>query len=236
MKVTSRVEVHAVVERDGFVVAPGAVSGESLERLRDAFESGAQQEEARRRGGDRVSLSLLDPEIRAMIEGIAASLARLVLDGEPVLTRAVLFDKTPVSNWLVTWHQDTTIAVHERIDAPGFGPWSVKEGVPHVRPPASVLESMVTLRIHLDDCPIENGPLKVIPESHRRGILGDDDVAELVASTQQTECPCDAGDVLLMRPLVVHSSSKSARPARRRVLHVECAGAPLPVGLRWCRY
>jgi hypothetical protein len=53
--------------------------------------------------------------------------------------RAILFDKTPTANWSLGWHQDRTIAVAERIDVDGFGPWSVKSGLVHVAPPFELL-------------------------------------------------------------------------------------------------
>ena len=39
-----------------------------------------------------------------------------------------------------------------RVESPGYGPWTVKAGIAHVRPPIGVLEGMLTLRVHLDDC------------------------------------------------------------------------------------
>ncbi len=72
---------------------------------------------------------------------------------EPVLgptafaVRGILFDKVASANWLVAWHQDLTIEVNERVDTPGFGPWSVKAGVPHVQPPISILQQMGAVRI-----------------------------------------------------------------------------------------
>lgn len=135
--------------------------------------------------------------------------------------RSILFDKTAAENWAVPWHQDLTIAVAKRVEVPGFGPWSIKDGLPHVQPPVDLLERMVTLRLHLDDTPAENGALRIIPGSHRHGRLG----AEAIQSARGREvvCACGAGDILLMRPLVLHASSRSAAPMRRRVIHVEFA-------------
>jgi ectoine hydroxylase-related dioxygenase (phytanoyl-CoA dioxygenase family) len=67
------------------------------------------------------------------------------------------------------WHQDVTIAVKARVEVDGFGPWSTKQGVQHVQPPDYVLQKMLSVRIHLDDCPSTNGALQVIPRSHRSG-------------------------------------------------------------------
>lgn len=94
--------------------------------------------------------------------------------------RAILFDKTPGANWSLGWHQDRTIAVRERQDVPGYGPWSRKAGVQHVEPPFAVIEAMVTLRIHLDDVPADNAPLLVVPGSHRLGRLAEPDIARVV--------------------------------------------------------
>jgi hypothetical protein len=65
-------------------------------------------------------------------------------DAYPV--RALLFDKTAANNWSLGWHQDRTIIVRERIETPGYGPWSIKSGLQHVAPPFHVLAGMTTLR------------------------------------------------------------------------------------------
>jgi hypothetical protein len=65
--------------------------------------------------------------------------------------RAILFDKSPASNWGLGWHQDRVVAVAGRVEADGFGPWTRKQGALHVTPPFEVLARMVTLRLHIDD-------------------------------------------------------------------------------------
>jgi ectoine hydroxylase-related dioxygenase (phytanoyl-CoA dioxygenase family) len=144
----------------------------------------------------------------------------------------LLFDKTPAANWSIGWHQDTAIAVREKVEAPGFFGWSVKAGVPHVHPPTQILESMITLRVHVDDCGEGNGPLRVIPGSHRHGRLSDEAIAKR-ATGPEVICPLQAGGVLLMRPLILHASSPATTPQHRRVLHLEFAADPLPHGLEW---
>jgi hypothetical protein len=32
-------------------------------------------------------------------------------------------------DWALGWHQDRTIAVMERVEADGLGPWTVKSGL-----------------------------------------------------------------------------------------------------------
>lgn len=147
--------------------------------------------------------------------------------------RAIYFDKSPDANWLVAWHQDLTIAVRERVEAAGFGPWSMKGGVPHVQPPMEMLERMITVRLHLDDADAGNGALRVLPGSHRFGRLSTEKIQELRATEPEALCVANAGDVLLMRPLILHASGRSNSPKHRRILHIEYAGFDLPPGLQW---
>lgn len=190
-----------------------------------------QAVDARARAGIRNPLPLSPQfaEIEQQVRLLAASLA----GSEVFPVRSILFDKTPETNWDIVWHQDVTIAVKERKDVDGFGPWSVKQGVPHVQPPASVLEKMVTLRLHLDDCPAENGPLLVVPGSHKRGLIDVRTLDTVECDRNAVACVVNAGDVVAMRPLILHASRKSLVPTHRRVLHIEYACEPLPDGLEW---
>jgi ectoine hydroxylase-related dioxygenase (phytanoyl-CoA dioxygenase family) len=165
--------------------------------------------------------------------GPLRELARAALGPGAFATRAILFDKTPEANWPVPWHQDLSVAVRGRADVPGWGPWSDKAGVPHVQPPAAVLERMATTRLHLDDCGPENGPLLVLPGTHRRGRLSARNTEDQLARQPPAACLASAGDVLLLRPLLLHASGKATRPGHRRVLHVEWATENLPPGLEW---
>jgi ectoine hydroxylase-related dioxygenase (phytanoyl-CoA dioxygenase family) len=147
--------------------------------------------------------------------------------------RAIFFDKTEENNWSVPWHQDLAIAVAERNETTGFGGWSLKDGVIHVHPPKEVLESMVTLRLHLDDCTAQNGALRVLPGSHRCGKLTASEISEWAETHEPVVCKVPKGDALLMRPLLLHSSLRAENPTHRRVLHVEFATYALPNGLKW---
>jgi hypothetical protein len=149
------------------------------------------------------------------------------------LVRSILFDKTAAENWPVAWHQDLTIAVSEQRPIAAYGPWSTKDGIPHVQPPISLLQNMVTLRFHLDDTPASNGALHVIPGSHRHGRISAEDIGRQT-SAAEVVCECHAGDVLLMSPLLLHSSRRSLAPNRRRILHFEYArDKDLDPLLRW---
>jgi Phytanoyl-CoA dioxygenase (PhyH) len=147
--------------------------------------------------------------------------------------RAIFFDKNPEANWLVPWHQDLAIAVTEQIETPGFTAWSLKDGVLHVHPQREILERMVTVRLHLDECSASNGPLKVIPGSHRHGKLGAADISKWTAENKAVVCELAKGDALLLRPLLLHLSSPAVNPNHRRVLHIEYSPQELPNGLKW---
>ncbi len=165
------------------------------------------------------------PRIRQIVEAVLGS------DAIPV--RGILFDKTPGANWKVPMHQDLTIAVRERIEVPGFGPWTVKSGVLHVQPPVTVLEQMLSVRLHLDDCGASNGPLRVVRGTHTAGRLKTPAIDSLRQEGRITACVAREGDALVMRPLLLHSSAPSRRPGHRRVIHLDFAARPLPHGLAW---
>lgn len=155
-------------------------------------------------------------------------LSELLPRGERVVkplraVRSILFNKTAEENWPVAWHQDLTIAVDRKVEVDGYGPWSEKSGVVHVQPPSEVLESIVTLRLHLDDTPEENGALWCVPKSHSTGRLPHAQVSEVVKQSEPQCYSCLAGDVLLMKPLTLHASKRAVNPAQRRVIHVEFA-------------
>ena len=161
------------------------------------------------------------------------SLARLFLGQSARPVKLTFFDKTPQANWRVPMHQDLTIAVKERREVPGFGPWSIKDGRPHVQPPPKVLASLVAIRLHLDDTPSSGGALRVIPASHRHGRLTSLRIGWLRDNTPTEICPVRAGGAMVMSPLLVHASSPAESPSHRRVLHFEFASCELPGGLEW---
>lgn len=152
-------------------------------------------------------------------------------DCRPV--RAILFDKTPQTNWALGWHQDRTIAVKQRMAVDGFVTWSVKGGMLHVEPPFDVLSDMLTLRVHLDPVPAGNAPLLIAPGSHRLGRVAAEDVADVVQRCGTVACLAEAGDVWLYATPILHASEAAATPLHRRVLQVDFAVGELPDGLQW---
>jgi ectoine hydroxylase-related dioxygenase (phytanoyl-CoA dioxygenase family) len=213
------------IERDGFAIAEDVIDGDIIAELRGAIPTGRHGVRHLLRDAPAALRLAESAAIRVLVEAVIGERARVV--------RGLFFDKTPGANWKVGWHQDLTITVEGKHEEPGFGPWSVREGVAHVRPPQAVLESILALRIHLDDCGPENGPLRVIPGSHRDGLLDVDATSSSRARTSETICPVRAGGVMLMRPLLLHASSPAERPGHRRVIHLEYSAMELPGRLRW---
>ena len=147
--------------------------------------------------------------------------------------RAVLFNKSPETNWSLAWHQDRTICVRERRDVLGFGPWTVKSNMVHVAPPFDILTRMVTLRAHLDDVPATNAPLLIAPGSHTVGRVPVNQVDELAKRCGTMSCLAEAGDIWLNATPILHASESASMPRSRRVLQVDYAAEELPGGLEW---
>lgn len=159
--------------------------------------------------------------------------AKEILGSFPKIVRVIYFDKTPEKNWFVTWHQDKTISVSEKKEIAGWGPWTIKDGVHCVQPDLSVLNSMVTFRVHLDDADENNGNIRAILGSHMLGILSSSDILKINENESSISFKVKSGDVIMMRPHLLHSSSKAIVPSHRRIVHVEYSNYELPKGLKW---
>jgi ectoine hydroxylase-related dioxygenase (phytanoyl-CoA dioxygenase family) len=163
--------------------------------------------------------------VRKLVEPIVGEKAQVM--------RAIFFDKTPEANWKVPFHQDLTIAVREQRDVDGFTAWTRKANIFHVQPPDSVLENIVSLRVHLDDTDELNGALRVVVGSHRFGRLSASEIQNLKEAGEIVTCRIGKGGAMLMRPLLLHASSAATNAFHRRVLHFEFSSVELPKGLQW---
>ncbi len=227
---------NAIAQR-GFVLVPDLASeGEGqVQTLLAALEAARDSHGARKAGSGVYAIRNV-LRIEAVCDFAHSDAVQSVLapiSEDFVATRGILFDKTPGANWKVGWHQDLSIAVRHKIEVPEFGPWSQKAGIWHVQPPREVLETMLTLRLHLDVCDESNGPLRVLPGSHTMGKMAPHEVKAFRQKTEPEICICPRGGALLMRPLLLHASSPATAPHHRRVLHIEFAGQALPGGLQW---
>lgn len=143
------------------------------------------------------------------------------------------FEKSASRNWLVPVHQDLSIPVAARVAHAGLGGWSEKEGSLYVQPPVELLQQLVALRLHIDACGAEDGPLRVLPGSHLQGRTEAQAVAAARQAQAEVICTAERGSVMAMRPLLLHASSKSIGNSRRRVLHFLFGPRLLPSGLQW---
>lgn len=207
------------ISEDGFAIISHVIPARAVGRLLDGL---AHNSLSRSRAGFRHALR--HPAIADFARDPAlSSLASKIFGTDAIPFRATLFDKSRASNWLVVWHQDTALPIQYRRDVPGWGPWSLKDGVTYAHAPAEALENIVALRVHLDDSTIENGPLRILPGTHKAGILEDGSIHRLTSEIEPFDCVAGLGGVIAMKPLIVHASSKSQSPQPRRVLHIEYA-------------
>jgi hypothetical protein len=212
--------------QDGFEIHRGVLSYKQISALREEADLVASS-------ADSACVRHLRSRSRIFNALGVSELIYSLIPNDLRPVRSILFDKTADENWPVAWHQDLTITVLEERQIPGYGPWSHKDGSPHVQPPISLLQNMLTIRFHLDDTPATNGALRVIPGSHRYGRIPAAVLAEY-EKENDVVCECMAGDALLMSPLLLHSSRRSAAPERRRVVHFEYArSADLDPSLNW---
>ncbi|MCU1243030.1 MAG: hypothetical protein JWO71_3756 [Candidatus Acidoferrum typicum] len=212
-----------LVERDGFALVRGCLDEATVERLCEQFDD--------KRHPQRNLLSV--PSVRGLATSSAVrGIMETVLGPKCFAVRGIFFNKTRSSNWKVVWHQDLTIAVRERRDVDGFGPWTMKAGVLHVQPPVEVMSRILAIRLHLDESALDNGPLRVIAGSHREGRLSAEQIGSWEKENSVT-CTVPRGGALVMCPLLLHASSACAIPKSRRVIHLEFAAGELPQGLDW---
>ena len=223
-------------KQDGFSILAEVFGQQEIEDLIGSISKIDGADAVRSRGGVYAVRNLLrlSPAINELAHGAKVnSIVEEHLGKAAFPVRGTLFDKTVAANWLVPWHQDLTICVASRVDVPGYGPWTIKAGVYHVQPPVSILENMLSVRIHLDDCDESNGALRVLPGTHKLGRLTAAQISEQQLLVTSVSCDVQEGGVVLMRPLLLHASSAASNAVHRRVIHIDYASSELDGGLRW---
>jgi|SRR5580704_6608229 len=213
-------------KKSGYFVIPGVIDA-VLNRRLGAFVGGIASGAGSRR--------LLDEAWCAHLAGALRGDARIrsLLPRNAVAVQCTLFDKSPTKNWLVALHQDLSIPVKFQVDSPDCSGWSEKEGQVYVQPPVAVLEQLIAVRVHIDDCPEESGALRLVPKSHLEGRVDRERAEALRLQYGETVVPVGRGGALIMRPLLLHASSKATSGTPRRVLHFVFGPPKLPLGLEW---
>jgi ectoine hydroxylase-related dioxygenase (phytanoyl-CoA dioxygenase family) len=220
---------------DGYTIIDGVFNETEVASIIHEIEVSTHQSENFRHSADVFAIRQVFREIPALKPLIFnRPLQEIIFNtfgAGYFLVKAIYFDKPALSNWFVSYHQDLSIAVNKKAPINGFNNWTNKNGQYNVQPPREILESVYTIRIHLDDCTKENGALFVIPGSHRNGIkrkLNDGFSIE-----QEIACEVNKGGIMIMRPLLWHASRKSTIDRNRRVLHLEFCNCQLPGPVEW---
>jgi len=213
--------------RQGFVLVPKVLSPAACESLTSRL-AGVSPDSA----GTRSLLS------QDWCQALAATLHRHpllapLLSAGYAAVQCTYFEKSAARNWLVPVHQDLSIPVAARVEHASLGGWSEKEGTLYVQPTTELLRQLVALRLHIDACGAEDGPLRVVPGSHLKGRMEEQAAAAARHAGTEVVCTVGPGGVMAMRPLLLHASSKSTGNSRRRVLHFLFGPRALPFGLQW---
>lgn len=233
-KVKNLVQIREFeLENDGFTILGSAIDKQTIANLLKDLANLPINSYKKGIYGVRNLLNL-SPKVCEFAESdTVREIAQKHLGANAKVVRAIYFDKTSDANWKVPWHQDLTIAVCEKIDTNGFTAWSLKENIHHVQPPIEFLERMLALRFHLDDTDETNGALKVLPATHKFGRLNATEIQNLKSKQSVRLCKAKKGDCLLMKPLLLHSSSAGTIPKNRRIIHLEFSADNLPNGLQF---
>jgi Phytanoyl-CoA dioxygenase (PhyH) len=212
------------IEQQGFVVIPPLLKTAETKILANALN---RPTVSRSRAGVRHALGLREVASLARDSRLLSIGKEILGEGHSRITPPYSTNPLYPIGWWCGIRTRLFLSASERRLA-GWGPWSVKEGVNYAQAPASALQQVLALRVHLDDSAEHNGPLRVLPETHVRGVLSDEEIERIVPETVLVECVVRKGGVLAMRPLVIHSSSKSQDDRPRRVLHIEYAASIFP--------
>ena len=175
-----------------------------------------------RAGAAGLSPPMADPAVRILARDRRLTACREYYRQAFDALQATLFNKAGKANWLVAWHQDTSLPVVRPPSSNDWGIATIKDGITFCQAPARVLREIVALRIHIDDSGPDNGPLRLIPGSDKER-LSDKEIDRAVTDGPQVTCTLGRGGVIAMSPLIVHASSKCTSDRPRRVLHIEYA-------------
>jgi ectoine hydroxylase-related dioxygenase (phytanoyl-CoA dioxygenase family) len=219
----------------GFTILNELYNTDEVDAMIEALEQADQNKATFRKSTDLFAIRQCLKEIPSIVPLVFNDrLKKLINDvfGQGYfVVKSIYFDKPETSNWYVAYHQDLTISVDKKIVLENYGPWTSKHNQYAVQPPISVLENIFTIRIHLDDTNEHNGALRVLPGSHAKQIYRPEDIDYSIEN--ETTCSIDRGGIMLMKPLLLHSSNRTTNNQKRRVIHIEFCNQELPPEIRW---
>jgi ectoine hydroxylase-related dioxygenase (phytanoyl-CoA dioxygenase family) len=231
-------EVKEEIDDEGFAVINDVFTEEEIAKILRVISSTDTSKPTFRKTTDLFAIRQFFKEIPSIAELIFNQNLRALISNifgdEYFVVKAIYFDKPETSNWFVAYHQDLTISVNKKIALEGFGPWTVKQDQFAVQPPLDILQDNFTVRVHLDNTGKENGALKVIPKSHVKGVYRLDAIDP--AMKTESICSVTKGGVMIMKPLLLHSSGRTVNNNKRRVVHIEFSRSVLPNDLKWSEY
>jgi hypothetical protein len=113
---TAGTRLEPAIENDGFAITENCVDECTIDQLCATLDENTH--------GQRNLLGV------PLVRELAASepvrnLVEEILGPNCHAVKGIFFNKTPESNWKVAWHQDLTIAVRQRAEIAGFGPWTI---------------------------------------------------------------------------------------------------------------
>ncbi|MEH3111913.1 phytanoyl-CoA dioxygenase family protein [Pedobacter terrae] len=226
------------IRESGFAVIDDVFTDDEVENIFAAIDRVDSTKETFRKSNDlfaiRQFLREVPDSIALIFNQQLKAIVTELFGKDYFLVKSIYFDKPETSNWFVSYHQDLTISVNQKIDITGFGPYTKKHDQFAVQPPLHILEGNFTIRIHLDDTTEHNGALKVIPGSHSKGIYRPETIDWRIV--KEVSCSVRRGGIMIMKPLLLHSSNRTSNHKKRRVIHLEFSNQILPKELSWSEY
>lgn len=220
---------------NGFTTIDHVYSNQEVDQILSVIDQADHGKATFRKSADLFAIRQFLKEIpevaRLVFNERLQTVIHLVLGDNFFVVKSIYFDKPAASNWYVPYHQDLTISVDKKVTLEGFGPWTTKQNQFAVQPPTDLLENLYTIRIHLDDTDENNGALKVLPKSHMKGIYRPETIDW--ATARETTVNVRRGGIMVMKPLLLHSSSRTTNHQKRRVIHIEFSNQELPAALQW---
>jgi len=220
---------------NGFTTVDNIYSDKEIEQILSTIDQADTTKETFRKSTDLFAIRQFLKEIpettNLIFNDNLKNLVTQLFGDNYFVVKSIYFDKPETSNWYVSYHQDLTISVDKKVELENFGPWTTKQNQFAVQPPIDILENIYAIRIHLDDTDENNGALRVIPKSHSKKVYR----PETIDWTIETETTCNVGKggIMIMKPLILHSSSRTTNNRKRRVIHIEFSNQELPNELKW---
>lgn len=233
MKISERHKIDLV--ENGFTTVENIYTNIEIEQILLTIDQADKTKETFRKSTDVFAIRQFFKEIPESVNLVfndnLRKVVRQIFGENYFIVKSIYFDKPESSNWFVAYHQDLTISVDKKLELENFGPWTTKQNQFSVQPPINIMENIYTIRIHLDDTDENNGALKVVPKSHLKKIYR----PESINWTIESELTCNVlkGGIMIMKPLILHCSSRTTNNKKRRVIHIEFSNQELPKELNW---